>query len=301
MPNSITDRIELHDDDRVMETPQTRHRDYILSDYQPRVDPAGRLHSSTALFSILRAIGWRESIYPILARYRAMLGEDETVWGLKTDVNGNLGLELYFYNFDRNSPSNKKQVTTLRDEVRDIVDIKAEVDEALSYFMCSVDLHPRMIEENFRPLFHVYMHGERLRDGYDGISYRVEQKDMILENYYTFYLANEKRNEVWDRVQASIRSGDQESQEKLFPHQLARCHTICYATKPRHDALYFARISTQTLAQSIRKYFSSRVADYFTEYQDLFAHLNWDVGYDFRLELGQREAKIEKFGFYGIL
>ena len=39
----------LHPDDRLPETPGTRHRDYILTAFTPLVSPTGRQHNGALL------------------------------------------------------------------------------------------------------------------------------------------------------------------------------------------------------------------------------------------------------------
>lgn len=292
---------EFAEQDKVLETKSTRHRDYILTDYQPLRDPAGGLHSCSALNYVLRAYGVSQSVWDGLRAVRGYLGADETVWGFKTDIEGNLGLELYFYNTSRNQPSNKKQVTGLSKLLDPFMKIDSRVDESIPYFMCSLDL-PMGPEATSANNFHVYVAGERLRDGYDGISYLVDGDLLRLENYYTFYRTKEQLHDVKNRLGASIRSGDNDSQARLMPTRLKRCYSICYATKPRHDALYFSRISTEQLSEALALHFPGPSAALFGQHAEAFGHLCWDIGFDFCLpDPMQQTARIEKVGFYGIL
>lgn len=296
-------------EDCVPETPSTRHRDYVLTDYEPACDPAGRLHSSTVLFHALRSYGLTDRLRPILLEVRKHLGADEAVWGFKIDGNGNPGLELYFYNSIANRVPHPKSATTLKRVLARYMEIDGEVDEAIPYFMCSIDLipHPSPLPRAGEGIaqFRIYVRGERLRDGYDGISYRVDGRTLTLENYYTFYRAATDLPTVLSRLAASVHGGDESSRNALAPDYLHRSHTICYATKPRTDALYFSRIGTPELAMFLRRRMPGALANLFEEHAQLFAHLRWDVGMDFSIQdEGTNRAgpaRIVKAGFYGLL
>jgi hypothetical protein len=292
----------LHPADRVEERADTRHRDYILTDYEPAADPAGRLHSSSVLHHALRAYGMLDEVRPILETVERYLGRDETVWGFKTDRSHDIGLELYFYNFTRNAPPNPKRVSALVRQLQPLLSIESQVDEGLPYFMCSLDLGREMLRSRRSSAFRIYLSGERLRDGYDGISYLVAGSELRLENYYTFYRAAEQLEDVRARASASIRSGDEGSCRALLPEHLSDCHAICYATKPLCDALYFSRISTPALTRALTEHFPGPLVELFRSHPDDFAHLRWDLGYDFRLtQPGSTTACVDKVGLYGIL
>ncbi len=100
--------------------------DYVLTPYPPRADPTGRLHSTSLLRYFLRSHHMMAA-WPIITRLREHLGSGQTVWGIKRDAAGRVGIELYFYNHCGNAPGGPMSVTTLCGVLADLIDIPDRV------------------------------------------------------------------------------------------------------------------------------------------------------------------------------
>lgn len=283
----------LHESDLMPETATTRHRDYILTDYPPRVSPAGRLHNATLLRWALREHAL--DAWPILDALRRAPGPDETVWGLKLGPAG-FSVELYFYNFTANAPGNPASATTIANTLAEHLRFPTPVDERLPYFMCSFELDQRALITGEAPAWRLYFgSGDRGRTQC-GFSYRVEPAGLVAENHYWFYKMAEPadKDDIHRRVAASPRAG-----AGLLPEALLDCYTACYAVKPNADGLYFSRISTAQLADWLGERHPALAALLRAE-ADRFAHLRWDLGFDFRARPGEA-PRIDKFAIHGVV
>lgn len=292
----------LHHADQLPQKHAGPFRDYILTDYQPVCDPAGRLHSASVLRHFLR-VHDLSGLWPVIERCQSLLGPDETVWGTKYLPDGSASIELYFYVIrDREdaAAAKRKSVSSLVAGLAGVVEVDSRLDERLSYFMCSLELDRSVVETGKSPGFRIYVNGNRRVDGYDGISYWVKGEELIQENYYLFYSAQTELADARARFAGSVRAGNADSRGALFPAWLSACFTVCFATKRFSDALYFSRIDTPQLLRFMDQYMPGPVADMLHAHQDAFAHLRWDVGYDFATtSTDSTTAKVLKAGFYG--
>jgi len=291
----------LHADDRIAETPATKHRDYILMSYEPRCPPAGRLQAQSLFRASLRQTGWLEAVWPLCERLQATLGPDETVWGIKWGPGGP-SVEFYFYNFVANGPDNPASAAAVTAALAAQVAFPHPVDEAIPYFMCSFEVTAEAIADGRAEAWRIYTRtgDEHRREA--GFSWRVEERP-VLENHYWFYFAR-KADELADvvhRLANSFRAGDRRSQARLLPPQLRDCHTLCYAAKPHSDALYYSRISTEQLGWFFEHRFPHPLGALVRAHSDELAHLSWDVGVDFRSDRPGGTVTIDKVGLYGVL
>ena len=100
-----------------------------------------------------------------------------------------------------------------------------------------------------------------------------------------------------------MRSGGKKAWALLLPKSLRDdCFTICYAVKPWHDALYYSRISTAQLARFLKRHRPGPILDALEAHSGDFAHVNWDLGFDFAADRPRAESiSINKIGIYGVL
>jgi hypothetical protein len=292
----------LHPDDRLPVEPSTHFRDYILTAYEPRCDPRGRLHGASLLRHGLRASGLLEAAWPVCEALRRHLGPDETVWGLKEGPEG-VTLELYFYNFDENASGNPKSVTALSRALAPLLRFDSHADERLSYFMCSFEIDAAALARHDGGSFRLYFgSGDRERRAC-GFSYRLRESELELENHYWFY-KGDRPAEVEDavrRVAASPRSGTRSAWRTLLPRYLRECFTICYAVKPKSDALYYARIDSGQLGRFLERHRPGALSAALRAHADDFAHLSWDLGFDFAAAPSAETMVIHKLGVHGVL
>ena len=287
----------LHADDRIPERGQTQFRDYILTDYEPVCDPAGRLRSESVYRWALRKQGIVEAAWPAVEALRTHLGPDQTVWGVKWGPGG-FTSELYFYNNRLNPPGHPMQVTTLTRVLRPWLAIDTVMDESLPYFMCSIDLDAPSLASDAVG-WHVYLGSGDKNRVQCGFSYLVHGHHHTLENHYWFYSPETQLDDVKGRLHNSPRFINP-AFERLIPSYLLDCNTICVAVKPRHDCIYTARITTAQTRRFLEENGVDELAQLFSEHADDFAHLRWDLGYDVRLDDDGKEL-IEKVGVYGVL
>jgi len=289
--------------DRRLERPGIPHRDYILTEYKPRADPTGRLHASSLFRFALRQAGWLDAVWPICETLQAALGPEQTVWGFKYGPQG-FGVELYFYNFSQNGPDNDKSVEKLRAILAPHLRFDAGVDEAARYFMCSFELTHQGLAEGRGEPFRIYVRtGDQGRQE-AGFSYRVEPGAMVMENHYWFYKAADK-TELEDavrRVAHSPRTGTKQAWGTLLPRYLREdCTTICYAVKPRSDSVYYSRIGTPALARFLERHLPGPVAQALRAHDDDFAHVGWDLGFDYCARPSDARVALPKIGIYSVL
>ncbi|MEQ9319059.1 MAG: hypothetical protein RIF41_07855 [Polyangiaceae bacterium] len=292
---------ELHPADRIAVRPDAAHRDYILTPYEPPADPTGGLEPESLLRAMLRERGMLDGALPVIGALQEALGRDETVWGAKYGPSG-FSVELYFYNFTQNEAGNPKSVTALKEALAPSLRFGSALDESKPYFMCSFEISEESLARGDGGHFRIYCRtgDEARREA--GFSYRVEGSELVLENHYWFYEAakTEELEDAVRRVVASPRSGAKPCWSVLLPKYLRECHTICYAVKPRHDSLYYSRIRTGQLARFLSRHGHAPLAALLREHERDFAHLVWDLGFDFCAAPSAESLTIDKLGIHGI-
>lgn len=285
----------LRDEDRLAHPQGDVLRDYVLRPYAPVVEPTGRAHSVSLLRWFLREAGLLAA-WPVVECCQNHLGVGETVWGIKRTSSGQLGIELYFYRDQGAVDPTRKTVTSLVEALSGLLTIDSQLDESLDYVMCSLELTTDVLETRQSEGFRVYTPGTRAIHGYDGVSYLVSGARLLRENVYHFYSAAEELYLVEAQVQHSIRSGDG---LRLLPRGLTDCYTICFAAKREADTLYFSRVTTRQARAALKSLWPP-VAALLTAHEHDFAHLRWDVGYDFTAPATRLGAPvIQKVGLYG--
>jgi hypothetical protein len=290
-------------EDRLQELATTKHRDYILTPYAPRADPRGRLHNASLLRHLLREAGMLDGAWPMLEALRGLLGVDETVWGLKWSGAGT-SLELYFYNFVENAPGQRASANEIAAAVRPWLEFEGEVDEQLPYFMCSFEVDRTAIARRRAAPFRLYLRsGDRHRREC-GFSYRAEARGRnMLENHYWFYRAtvDAELEDAILRVRNSPRSGSKTCWPTLIPRGLRDCYTICYAVKPLRDGLYYSRISSEQLRTFLSRHGQMSTAAILADHANDFAHVSWDLGFDFAAEPNATAVRIDKMAVHGVV
>ena len=282
--------------DRIAVQPDTLHRDYILTDYEPVASPEGRLQPQSLLRHLLREQGWLEDVWPVCEALIAHLGPDETVWGAKWGPRG-FALELYVYNRTENQPPAPTSVGPCLKALESLLGFESQVDETLPYFMWSFEVDPGAVARGRGDDVRLYLGtGETLRKP-GGFSLRMGASGQQLENHYAFYDPHTELADVLGRLSHSPRSGGKRDWALLLPAFLRDCHTICYAVKPRHDGLYFARLRTPQLVEWLTRH-KIPLAGLLTAHAEDFAHLCWDLGFDFASR-GDK-VHIDKFAIHGI-
>ncbi len=294
---------QIHPDDRILVTAETRFRDYILTAYEPRCDPQGKLHGASLLKGLLRHHDMQDA-WAVCETLRAHLGSDETVWGFKLGPAAP-SVELYFYNFEgADVVGHDRSVTTLGEVLAPHLHFSAPMAEAQSYFMCSFELSPRSLASGDAGCFRIYVGSGDESRRECAFWYRVERGRLPLENHYWFYRASDS-GELADavrRLKRSPRSGAKPCWGKLMPAHLRSCFTICYAVKPQADGLYFSRIGTEQLVPFLEAHRPGPLLALLRHHEDDFAHQRWDLGFDFATDSPASDAvSIDKIAIHGVL
>ena len=290
----------LRPDDRIPVTASTKHMDYILRPYDPVVPPAGRLQPASLLKHLLRHHGWLDEAWPVCERLRDAVGHDETVWGFKWGPKGT-AIEFYYYNFTQNQQPNPVSFTSVRAALDGLLTFGVDVDERSPYFMWSFEITPDGVRAKVADDPRIYLgSGDQARKTC-GFSYHIAPDGIRMENHYWFYAPRVQKelDDVYGRLRYSPRAGTREAGRALVPNALERCHTICYAVKPRADGLYFARITTPELREWLRPK-DPGLATMLTENAEDFAHLRWDLGFDFAGTPSTTHVDIHKYAVHGV-
>ena len=294
--------------DRVRVDSTTRHRDYILTDYAPAAEPTGRLQPASLLHVLLREAALLDRFAPVEQALRDAIGPDETVWGAKFGPSGLQSVELYFYGAPVTGAGGDRSVSRLSAVLEELgITSPGGVDEGLPYFMCSVVLDRDALLRGRTDGFRVYVQSGELRRKPCGVSYRIDDRGHHLENHYWFYSAADELPDARGRLKHSPHAGSGAPWSHLVPSELTDCHTVCFATKPRADGLYFSRVSTHALATFLERpgpstsAATASAAHLLRLHAEDFAHLRWDLGFDFTT--GARSdgsSRIHKVGIHGI-
>jgi len=277
----------------------TKYRDYVLTDYEPLLEPWGKLHPVSLFRYALHKEGLLAVVDPALRALRSALGAEETVWGIKYGPNGFSG-ELYFYNDSQNAKGNPKSVARIKEIMRPFFAIPGHVPGGARYFMCSLEFTAESFALGRLGEFRLYFSD----GGRGGYSFSAGDNGLLLENHYSFYKIPAELEEARRKVRLSVRTGGNWGTPSFFPGYCLPCHTICHAIKPESDALYFSRITTGKLTRFAAELPCKYISKFLRKNRSLLGHLLWDVGFDYCSASGHRCLKnigAGKFGIYGVL
>lgn len=274
-------------------------RDFCLWPYQPPAPPApDALDGAAPLLAAAQRAGCGEDWAALVAGVRQALGAYATVWGLKQD-GGAHSVELYFYDYarrERRVPFARALAALGR-----FVRADVQVDEALPYFMVSVELPLAPGALPHRVLAADVYIGNPGSSVSSGICYRVDATGVAeMKNFYFFF----DREKEWEEIEGKLACGmhagrDPGALERLLPGWLADCKTIVVANKRAADALYFSRITAAQLARWLRAAgWPAEMAAPFEEAPQRWRHLLFDVGQDFALQDGR--VTPGKSSWYGV-
>ena len=280
--------------------------DYIRRPYAPAADPAGRAASESVLRWFLETEGL-DGLWPVITRFRELLGPGETVWGVKQLPDGRAGVELYVYDLARDGqrtpkgPGDPRSVSALVAGLAPLLDVDSQLDDhRAAYLMCSLELDAQVLHSGRSPGFRIYTPGDRRVHGYDGLSWLVAGRELVRENSYLFFRAQDELAAVRAQVQNSPRGAA--AVDDLLDPGLCDCFTICFAHKRDGDALYFSRVHTDQLLPWMERRWPGPLCHLLRARRDDLCHLRWDLGLDFAVpshDLSQ--VTVRKVGLYGFL
>lgn len=270
-----------------------RFYDYCLYPYVPKTTFAGKMRSVNLLWHSFKSLDCPAPFYDLVMAIRNGVGANRTVWGFK-NFNRVFSWEYYFYNYSRNSTIT---LTNLLGIMAPLIQCGFTARETLPYFMFSVDINPENLAQQRLPGIHLYMGNEGRRSR--GISYFLTEHGLRLENHYSFFdphqeMANLKKK-LWQSVWVDLTVVAM--REVLLP-ELVDCKTICVANKQECDAIYFSGLNFGQLWFFLQQFdYPPAPTAFISNHQSQLDHLQFDVGFDFRMEGGRLE--IIKSGYYG--
>lgn len=261
------------------------YRDFCLWPYEPAAAADAASADGAALLLLLaEAAGARDAWVGIVAGLQRALGPNQTVWGLKWDGVA-LSAELYFYDYAR--LQRRVGLAEARAALDDVLAPGVEVDPAIPYFMVSLDVPMRPAARAPLAAVDVYIGnpGSALSSG---LCYRHDAAGAELKNLYFFF----DRIRSFEEFEAKIGCSAQVPLGRLdravvAPDWLTACRTVVAANKRRADAVYFSGISAAALARFTREFaWPAAIRDALAAELHRFAHLRFDVGFDYALQGG---------------
>jgi hypothetical protein len=276
------------------QTPGDAFFDYCRYAYEAEVSPEGKLHSLALFDCALEVAGSPSGWIDLIFALRAAIGKDRTVWGVKL-IEGRLYVELYFYNYGRRDlnvrPSHVLRAMAPYFEAR-VPDL-----DARRYFMFSVDIPDEAFSSRRLGGVHVYVHDVQERP--TALCYLVSESGVMLENHYAFYRpALELEALKVKLLDSVVVDFTRTSLDEILIPDLVACKSVCAANKGRADAVYYSGISVRQLIEFLDGLsYPSRLVDFVRAHAGELAHLQYDVGWDYRS--GARGLELVKSGFYG--
>ncbi|MBN2437044.1 MAG: hypothetical protein JXL20_00410 [Deltaproteobacteria bacterium] len=271
--------------------------DFCLWDYRPAQPFENKLRSSNLLFHSFMAMGIDKRAFSIVRAIRQGFGVSRTVYGIKR-LGDRIFWEFYFYDYRRRE--RERSITRLLDFIAPFVRCGIKPNENHFYFMFSIDVTDDLVC-GARDLEEIHMYiGNPGSSVSSGICYSVKKEAVRLENFYFFFDAKKELDEIMSKVVCSayVDSTEMDIQRILWP-EMADCKVIVVANKQGNDAVYFSGIGVDQLILFLKRMdYPKDLIAFVEENKDKLDHLQFDVGYDYRME--GRDLVILKSGYYGL-
>jgi hypothetical protein len=288
--------------DAIQSRPSDPARDFCQWPYDPPATLApNALRQSAILFHALALMPNGPALLAIVLRIRAFWGRFNTVWGLKS-THGDLGLELYFYDYDRAERQTK--ISTFLRAFPDLFAPSFTIEDAIPFFMCSIEFNAEDagLLAAGKPLTTLDLY----TDGFGGttsagLCHAWDGVNLTLKNIYRFYDSRPDRAEITSAMAASART----SRIKNIPPELCpgawQEEIFVFAQKRSSDCVYFSRINIQVTHELCAKFaFSPEIVRFLANQKANLAHHLFDVGIDYTVSSGGA-ALPAKAGLYGLL
>jgi len=270
--------------------------DFCLWEYKPLATCRNKFSAATLLFNSFEATGSDQRFYDLVHLIREGIGHSRTVWGTKL-FGGKIKWEFYFYDYARKA--RKASATTILDVIKPVINCSICVNEALEYFMFSLDITDenvsggRLLDE-----IHLYL-GNPGSTVSSGICYSLTGVGTRLENFYFFFDAQREVNEIIAKARSSAYIDSRINLDDILWPELRSCKIIVIANKQQNDSVYFSGIDVNQLIFFLNRLNYPRGIVNFVERNNLsLDHLRYDVGFDYRMENGR--LSILKSGYYGV-
>jgi hypothetical protein len=271
--------------------------DFCLWPYDPPASVHGAsLAGINLLYAAAAGAGCLDRYRALADNLRRALGPFRSVWGAKWNGTS-LSAEFYFYDYkrlERSVPFHRIARAFAP------VEVTAPVNDGITYFMASLELPmtagawpPRIAEADI----YVGNPGSQVSSG---ICYQIGAAGAELKNFYFFFDAKDE----WDSILAKAACSAQLPLtdfvlDEVLPPYLRECRVIVIANKRRHDAIYFSGIGIAQLIRFLENFrYPAPLIDYAKRESANFAHLSFDVGFDYRFEQGRLVTS--KSSFYNV-
>ncbi|WP_020175408.1 hypothetical protein [Methyloferula stellata] len=277
--------------------PHDRFADYCLWDYEPRGPAAGKLRSSTLLWTFLEMTGADPFVRDCCEAMRRTLGPFKTVWGIKERF-GHFSYEFYFYDYERLERTTS--IERVLGGLSPFVSSNLTVSPQRPYFMFSLDIDDRTIATRRIDELSLYI-GNPTNSVSSGICYNVTAEAIRLDNLYYFFDREREIADIRAKIACSahldLRNFDLDA--ILWPDMMD-CGIVVVANKKFNDGVYFARLPFDGFERFVRKVgFPPDYAGFISEHSGELDHMLYDVGIDYiSTESG---IKIVKSAIYGLL
>lgn len=279
--------------------PSDQSLDFCLWPYRPpKTATDDALRTSALLYKSFEAADLGPEMGALTDAIRNAWGRFATVWGMKWGATGP-SWEFYFYDYER--ADRKHGITDFLAATKGHLDCALTPDDALPYFMFSVEIEPRHLTGAPLEQIDIYM-GNPGSTVSSGICYGLTDAGYEMRNFYFFFNALREAPQIRDKLTESVHLPvTKVNLDDLLWPDMAGVETIVIANKQNRDGLYFSRIRAAQLAHFLTKLnFPQELQDFLAEHHDALDHHLYDVGWDFTcLPTGQ--VIPTKGSFYGLL
>jgi hypothetical protein len=270
--------------------------DFCMWEYTPAVPFEQKFKSANLLFHSFELTGANPRIFDLVRVIREGIGPSRTVWGVKR-LGQNIQWEFYFYDYKRKN--RELSMSRLLEVARPFFACNAKVNEDFHYFMFSIDIFDDLVS-GVRDLEEIHMYiGNPGSTVSSGICYSLTQHAMKLENFYFFFDAKRQAKEIRAKALCSAYIDSRVNLDWILWPEMWNCKVIVVANKQQNDAVYFSGINVDQLIFFLKRMrYPSEIVSYVERNRGCLDHLQYDAGYDYRLE--GNELVILKSGYYGI-
>lgn len=270
---------------------------YCWWPYQPVAPTAGKLRPVSLLFETFALAGLGADAFALVETLRRAIGPFRTVWGAK-QAGGRWGWEFYFYDYKRRERD--VSISRVVEALRPRVACGIPINEALPYFMFSIDVDADLAAgARALDVIHMYV-GNPGSTVSSGIAYGVRAEGTTLENFYFFFDASRQLRDAAAKIACSARfDATRLPLDRVLWPELTRCHTICVANKSRADTVYFSGVDVAQLLVFLKRMsYPAGIVAFVERHRARLDHLLYDVGFDF--DACGDALRLEKSGFYGV-
>lgn len=262
--------------------------DFCLWRYAPPCKPvADAIRGVNLLYMAAMVAGGDATCRELVASLRGALGPFRTVWGVKWH-DGSVSAEFYFYDYERTARA--LPFSRIAQAFAPVADVQVTVDEALPYFMASIEVPLAASGGRAAVLAaDIYVGNPDDRGISSGMCHEVGPGGTRLKNLYYFFDAQNDWGSFLAKAACSahVPMGSV-SPDDVFPEWLREARVAVVANKQLSDGAYFSGIGIDALVRFMETFaYPPALVVYACENRDRLAHLMFDVGYDYRVENGR--------------